>query len=109
MKSVTDIFCKTNKPLVNFVSLSALDVPVAIHVYKKCINGLLKRKTRIVCTHHPRFLKSANEILVLEDGKIKDVGSPNSLLPKLSHQFHEDSSTDLQRQHSRFVLHSVQI
>ena len=41
---------------------SAVDVPVGVHIYKKCIQGLLKEKTRILCTHHPRFLASANQV-----------------------------------------------
>ncbi len=43
---------------------SAVDVPVGIHIYKKCIQGLLKEKTRIICTHHPRFLSSANQVQI---------------------------------------------
>ena len=73
---------------------SALDVPVAMQIYKYCIQGLLKRKTRIVCTHHPRFLSNANEIFVLENGKIIEQGGPTQVLSKLSHQFRDDIETD---------------
>ena len=73
---------------------SALDVPVAMQIYKYCIQGLLKRKTRIICTHHPRFLTNANEIFVLENGKIIEQGSPTQVLSKISHQFRDDIETD---------------
>ena len=73
---------------------SALDVPVAMQIYKKCLHGLLKRKTRIVCTHHPRFLTNANEIHILEDGKIIETGTPAQLLPKISNQFRDNLEID---------------
>ena len=73
---------------------SALDVPVAMQIYKYCIQGLLKRKTRIVCTHHPRFLTNANEIIVMENGKIIEQGGPTQILSKISHQFRDDIETD---------------
>ena len=44
---------------------SAVDVPVGIKIYKNVIMGLLKEKTRILCTHHPRFLTSANKVSCL--------------------------------------------
>jgi ATP-binding cassette subfamily C (CFTR/MRP) protein 10 len=33
---------------------SAVDIPVGMQIYQKCVMGLLKDKTRILCTHHPR-------------------------------------------------------
>ena len=70
--------------------LAAVDAHVATHLYTHCIMGLLKRKTRILCTHHIRFLQEAdcvlgeshsqNSILVLKneiffngDVKIKNI------------------------------------
>ena len=73
---------------------SALDVPVAMQIYKYCIQGLLKRKTRIICTHHPRFLSNANEIFVLENGKFIEQGGPTQVLSKISHQFRDDIDSD---------------
>ena len=63
---------------------SALDMEVGIHISKKCINGLLRHKTRILCTHHWKFLASASNILVLEDGKIINHGAPSKILNKVS-------------------------
>ena len=44
---------------------SAVDVPVGMDIYNNCIMGLLKDKTRILCTHHPKFLASANRVNLL--------------------------------------------
>lgn len=65
-----------------------------MQIYKKCLHGLLKRKTRIVCTHHSRFLTNANEIHILEDGKIIETGTPAQLLPKISNQFRDNLETN---------------
>ena len=54
--------------------LAAVDAHVAKHLYNKCIMGLLKNKTRILCTHHTNFLSKADLILVMEDGKIAKAG-----------------------------------
>lgn len=35
--------------------LAAVDAHVASHLYHHCINGLLKEKTRVLCTHHIRY------------------------------------------------------
>lgn len=36
--------------------------------------GILKNKTKILCTHHTQFLKDADWILVLQEGNIIDEG-----------------------------------
>jgi len=62
---------------------SAVDGHVAAHIYRKCILGLLKEKTVILCTHQTRYLSAADTILALEDGKIKDMGAASTMIPKL--------------------------
>lgn len=36
--------------------------------------GMLRRKTRILCTHHIKFLAAADVIVVMEDGRISMIG-----------------------------------
>lgn len=55
--------------------LSAVDPHVARIVFSKCIMGLLKNKTRLLCTHHRQFLQAADWILVLENGQISMQGN----------------------------------
>ena len=50
--------------------LSAVDSHVAKHIFHKCINGLLKNKTRILVTHQIQFLKNADQIIVLNQVRI---------------------------------------
>lgn len=42
--------------------------------------GMLRRKTRILCTHHIKFLAAADVVVVMEDGRISMIGKiPNVL------------------------------
>ncbi|KAH9493041.1 Multidrug resistance-associated protein 7 [Bulinus truncatus] len=50
--------------------LSAVDAHVAKHIYTHCIMGLLKKKTCILCTHHVKFLRRADLVILLENGSI---------------------------------------
>ncbi|XP_023265173.1 canalicular multispecific organic anion transporter 1 [Seriola lalandi dorsalis] len=61
--------------------LSAVDSHVGKHLFDNVIgpNGLLKDKTRILVTHGVNFLPFVDEIVVLQDGRISEVGSYNSL------------------------------
>src|SRR5258705_157166 len=61
---------------------SAVDYKVAHHLYTKCVMGMLRDKTRIVCTHHVRFLQDADWILVMDKGKVVSQGLPKDILPK---------------------------
>ncbi|KAF6731478.1 Canalicular multispecific organic anion transporter 1 [Oryzias melastigma] len=61
--------------------LSAVDARVGKHLFDKVIgpNGLLKNKTRILVTHGVSFLPYVDEVVVLVDGKISEIGSYSSL------------------------------
>lgn len=61
--------------------LSAVDSHVGKHLFEHVIgrNGLLKDKTRILVTHGVSFLPYVDEIVVLVDGVVSEVGSYSSL------------------------------
>ncbi|CAG2102675.1 unnamed protein product, partial [Medioppia subpectinata] len=61
--------------------LAAVDAHVGQHLFQEVIGpkGLLKKKTRILATHHISFLKDADQILVMKDGKIVDSGGYEEL------------------------------
>uniref|UniRef100_A0A3Q2TZ47 ABC-type glutathione-S-conjugate transporter n=1 Tax=Fundulus heteroclitus TaxID=8078 RepID=A0A3Q2TZ47_FUNHE len=61
--------------------LSAVDSHVGKHLFDKVIgpNGLLKNKTRILVTHGVSFLPYVDEVVVLLNGQISEVGSCQSL------------------------------
>ena len=54
--------------------LSAVDTHVAQHLFEQCIMGLLRHKTRVLATHHTRFLRQADLVVVMEEGRIVHCG-----------------------------------
>ena len=50
--------------------LSAVDAHVGGHIFRRCICGLLGKKTRILATHQMQFLPRADWIVVMEGGTI---------------------------------------
>ncbi|XP_068546906.1 multidrug resistance-associated protein 1-like isoform X3 [Anas acuta] len=64
--------------------LSAVDVHVGKHLFEKLIgpSGLLKNKTRVLVTHNLRLLPHADLIIVMEEGKISEMGTYWELISK---------------------------
>ncbi|XP_068629128.1 ATP-binding cassette sub-family C member 4-like [Battus philenor] len=50
--------------------LSAVDTQVARHIFEKCIKKYLSDKTVILVTHQIQFIKSVDEIVIMDKGKI---------------------------------------
>ncbi|KAG6515686.1 hypothetical protein ZIOFF_026115 [Zingiber officinale] len=66
---------------------SAVDAHTGSHLFKctslllmECLLGLLSEKTVVYVTHQVEFLPSADLILVLEDGRIAELGKYNEML-----------------------------
>ena len=59
---------------------AAVDPQVAKQLVEGLLNGYLKNKTRILCTHQPVLLQSADWVLNLQDGRIVDQGLPSEIL-----------------------------
>nr|QST14991.1 ABCC10 protein [Diaphanosoma celebensis] len=60
--------------------LAAVDPQVAKQLVDGLLNGYLKNKTRILCTHQPLLLQPADWVLILQDGKIVKQGPPSEVL-----------------------------
>ena len=60
--------------------LAAVDAHVAAHLFQHCIMGLLKNKTRILCTHHTHFLSAADQVVVMDHGAIIHTGPLQGIL-----------------------------
>ncbi|XP_070518623.1 ATP-binding cassette sub-family C member 10 isoform X2 [Cardiocondyla obscurior] len=63
--------------------LATLDVKVAKHVFQHIILGLLRNKTRILCTHQTQYLVHADLVIEMSKGKIINQGKPSDILPDL--------------------------
>ncbi|XP_076227568.1 putative multidrug resistance-associated protein lethal(2)03659 isoform X2 [Nomia melanderi] len=55
--------------------LSAVDPHVGSRIVQDCISGYLSNKTRILITHQIQYLKSADQIIVMSNGRIAAKGS----------------------------------
>jgi ATP-binding cassette subfamily C (CFTR/MRP) protein 10 len=62
--------------------LSAVDSHVAKHIFTHCINGLLAEKTRILCTHHFKYLINAETVLVMDEGRVVQSGRGADIVPR---------------------------
>ncbi|KAK5971311.1 Multi drug resistance-associated protein variant [Trichostrongylus colubriformis] len=62
--------------------LSAVDAHVGRHIFEKVLgpDGLLRNKTRILVTHRLSYIKFADEIIVLQDGRIIENGRYRELM-----------------------------
>ncbi|NWW10629.1 MRP7 protein, partial [Oreocharis arfaki] len=61
--------------------LAAVDADVANHIMQKCILGVLKDKTRVLCTHRTELLEKADALLLMDNGRIIKTGTPADILP----------------------------
>uniref|UniRef100_A0A8D3BNZ2 ATP-binding cassette, sub-family C (CFTR/MRP), member 10 n=1 Tax=Scophthalmus maximus TaxID=52904 RepID=A0A8D3BNZ2_SCOMX len=61
--------------------LAAVDADVAEHLMQKCVLGLLRGKTRILCTHRIEFVDRADTVVLMENGTIVKTGPPAEILP----------------------------
>lgn len=59
--------------------LSALDINVGDFVFRNCINGYLKQKTRVVITHNIAYLKQFDKIIFMDKGEIVKFGTYNEI------------------------------
>ncbi|XP_031482452.1 ABC transporter C family member 13 isoform X2 [Nymphaea colorata] len=56
--------------------LSAVDAQVASWIIQNAILGpLMNQKTRILCTHNPQIISSADMVIVMDGGRVKWSGS----------------------------------
>ena len=59
--------------------LSAVDAHVGRHLFDQCIKGFLKDKIVVLVTHQLQYLQNADQIVLLEHGKVEAVGTYESL------------------------------
>ena len=60
--------------------LSAVDANVKKKIFEKCFMGLLRNKTRMLITHAIDYLRHADRIIIMKDGRISEIGTYQQLL-----------------------------
>jgi len=92
--------------------LSAVDAHVAQHLFQKVIGpkGLLRSKTRILCTHQISFLQEVDHIFVLRDGEIVGHGDFQELSSLgLIEQVDTSRETDQNSKDDTFIKTNIEI
>ncbi|KAF7825946.1 putative ABC transporter C family member 15 [Senna tora] len=59
---------------------SAVDAHTGTHLFKECLMGILREKTILYVTHQVEFLPAADQILVMQNGRIAQAGKFEELL-----------------------------
>ncbi|NXL76832.1 MRP7 protein, partial [Leptocoma aspasia] len=88
--------------------LAAVDADVANHIMRKCIFGVLKHKTRVLCTHRTEFLEKADALWLMDNGRIVKTGTPADILP-LVEAFPKFKDTDKGHKDKGLFLMSVRV
>lgn len=66
--------------------LSAVDSHVGRHLFDQCMRGFLRNKLVILVTHQLQFLEHADQIVIMDKGKVTDMGTYDHML-KSGHDF----------------------
>ncbi|KAJ3020955.1 UNVERIFIED_CONTAM: hypothetical protein HDU68_009889 [Siphonaria sp. JEL0065] len=67
--------------------LSAVDSHVGRHLFDNCIMGALKNRTRILVTHQLHFLSKVDQVIVMKNGLIAEIGSYQELVSRIDGEF----------------------
>ncbi|XP_060665712.1 probable multidrug resistance-associated protein lethal(2)03659 [Drosophila nasuta] len=60
--------------------LSAVDTHVGRHLFDQCMRGFLRNQLVILVTHQLQFLEHADQIVIMDKGKITDIGTYQHML-----------------------------
>lgn len=60
--------------------LSAVDSHVGRHLFDQCMRGFLRKKLVILVTHQLQFLEHADQIVIMDKGKVTDIGTYDHML-----------------------------
>ena len=60
--------------------LSSVDAKVGRHIYEHCILGVLANTLRIMVTHRAEYLREADSVIVLQNGRVRCQGKYEQLL-----------------------------
>ncbi|XP_046589574.1 ATP-binding cassette sub-family C member 10 isoform X2 [Neodiprion lecontei] len=74
--------------------LATLDLKVANYIFQAVILGVLKDKTRILCTHHTQYLIHADLVVHMSRGRVINQGKPSDILPDLEEYLLATDSID---------------
>ncbi|KAK5646882.1 hypothetical protein RI129_005346 [Pyrocoelia pectoralis] len=87
--------------------LSAVDTHVARELFEECVTDFLRGKTVILVTHQVQFLKDVDNIIVIENGAIKEQGTFDEL-QQSGLEFAKILKTEGQKEDKPLVNHNLE-
>lgn len=107
MFSITGCFFPATNVSRNRYLCFSRDAQVANHIFDQCIMGILKKKTRILVTHHHDFLRSADKIIVMKNGRVFESGPADEVLRHLpEYEKDQPKTSDQERFPEKLGIHS---
>ncbi len=86
----------TNPDLVILDEASSRLDPATEHLIERAIDLLLKERTGIIIAHRLNTIQRADEILILEEGRVREIGDRAQLAEDPTSHFHHLLQTGLQ-------------
>ncbi|XP_067295978.1 ATP-binding cassette sub-family C member 12 [Pseudorasbora parva] len=81
--------------------LSAVDAHVGKHIFEECIKKELKGKSVILVTHQLQYLEFCDDVLLLDNGEIKEAGTHSDLMKAKGHYAHLINNVQLEQSNEK--------
>uniref|UniRef100_A0A8C2BVW1 ATP-binding cassette, sub-family C (CFTR/MRP), member 12 n=1 Tax=Cyprinus carpio TaxID=7962 RepID=A0A8C2BVW1_CYPCA len=88
--------------------LSAVDAHVGKHIFEECIKKELKGKSVILVTHQLQYLEFCDQVLLLDNGEIKEAGTHSELMKSKARYAHLINNFQLEQSNVTTLTYSSQ-
>uniref|UniRef100_A0A8C1TCQ2 ATP-binding cassette sub-family C member 5 n=1 Tax=Cyprinus carpio TaxID=7962 RepID=A0A8C1TCQ2_CYPCA len=88
--------------------LSAVDAHVGKHIFEECIKKKLKGKSVILVTHQLQYLEFCDEVVLLDNGEIKEAGTHCDLMKAKGRYAHLINNFQLEQSNVTTLTYSSQ-
>uniref|UniRef100_A0A671RDJ2 Multidrug resistance-associated protein 9-like n=1 Tax=Sinocyclocheilus anshuiensis TaxID=1608454 RepID=A0A671RDJ2_9TELE len=89
--------------------LSAVDAHVGKHIFEECIKKELKGKSVILVTHQLQYLEFCDQVLLLDNGEIKEAGTHSDLMKAKGRYAHLINNFQLEQSNVTTLTYSSQL
>uniref|UniRef100_A0A8C2BR81 ATP-binding cassette, sub-family C (CFTR/MRP), member 12 n=1 Tax=Cyprinus carpio TaxID=7962 RepID=A0A8C2BR81_CYPCA len=89
--------------------LSAVDAHVGKHIFEECIKKELKGKSVILVTHQLQYLEFCDQVLLLDNGEIKEAGTHSELMKSKARYAHLINNFQLEQSNVTTLTYSSQL
>uniref|UniRef100_A0A9J8A049 ATP-binding cassette, sub-family C (CFTR/MRP), member 12 n=1 Tax=Cyprinus carpio carpio TaxID=630221 RepID=A0A9J8A049_CYPCA len=84
--------------------LSAVDAHVGKHIFEECIKKELKGKSVILVTHQLQYLEFCDQVLLLDNGEIKEAGTHSELMKSKARYAHLINNFQLEQSNKKSII-----